>query len=226
MSHADPPPIATWLLEHWTPGRLNDALAGDLLEEFRSGRKDRTGPWYWRQVLTAIAIGWLSEILNRRVSVIFAALWSMLAPAWMHYSFKIEAHGNFIGRIWRIEWPWSTICDFSLNLAVYISFIWAGMLLYLVVHVGITRKLNLQQFGRGLFRSVPVFISVFALIFTLGFLLPRGHPVDRRTVTLLSVITDIRLWSLMVRSPYLMAILSGLWSYTLRPASTNNKIVA
>jgi len=57
MNRADPPSIAAWMLKHWTPVPCGDALAGDLLEEFRSEREGRARVWYWRQVLLAIAIG-------------------------------------------------------------------------------------------------------------------------------------------------------------------------
>ncbi len=43
MRPTEPPPIATWLLEH--VGLRNQSLAGDLLEEYRTGR---SGAWYWR----------------------------------------------------------------------------------------------------------------------------------------------------------------------------------
>lgn len=227
MRQADPPLMATWLLEHLTPGGRNDALAGDLLEEFRSGR---SAFWYWRQVFAAIAISWLTETLHRRVLVIFAALWSMLAPAWRHYAFRIVTQGNLTGWMWRLAWPGSTICYFGLNLAshlaVDLSFIWAGMLLYLTVQVSITRNLSVQQFVWGLFRSVPGLISGFGLIFALGFLLPPDFPANQRSITVFGVITETRLLSLTAPLPYFMAIISGLWGVTLRTASANKKIVA
>lgn len=37
MRRIEPPATATWLLEHFTPGERNEALAGDLLEEFQNG---------------------------------------------------------------------------------------------------------------------------------------------------------------------------------------------
>ena len=126
MSHADPPPIATWLLEHWTPGRLNDALAGDLLEEFRSGRKDRTGPWYWWQVLSVIAIGSMRELLSHRAVLLFATAWSMLTPSWLLIVTAIERRFNFNSRILQLEFPWSTLSDLGLLLAANLLFIWAG----------------------------------------------------------------------------------------------------
>lgn len=33
MRRNDPPPVATWILEHLSPAGRNDALAGDLLED-------------------------------------------------------------------------------------------------------------------------------------------------------------------------------------------------
>jgi hypothetical protein len=45
-----PPRLASLLLERFAPG--NEALHGDLDEEFSSGR---SSVWYWRQVMAAIA---------------------------------------------------------------------------------------------------------------------------------------------------------------------------
>jgi hypothetical protein len=70
MTCTEPPSLATWLLEHWTPGNRNEALAGDLQEEFRSGR---SAGWYWRQVVAAIVIGYTREIFNRRVLLVFCS---------------------------------------------------------------------------------------------------------------------------------------------------------
>ena len=47
-----PPRLATWLLGHLNG--TNEALAGDLLEEYRHGR---SAAWYWRQVMKAILVG-------------------------------------------------------------------------------------------------------------------------------------------------------------------------
>lgn len=48
MKAAKPPAFALWLLKHAVD---EEALAGDLLEQFSQGR---TGAWFWRQVLVAI----------------------------------------------------------------------------------------------------------------------------------------------------------------------------
>lgn len=47
-----PPKLAAWLLSHLAGRYRRDALIGDLAEEYRHGR---SGSWYWRQVLWALA---------------------------------------------------------------------------------------------------------------------------------------------------------------------------
>ena len=54
MKTPQPPKLATRLLERFAPGPHGDALAGDLVEQYRQGR---SGAWYWRQVLLAIVLG-------------------------------------------------------------------------------------------------------------------------------------------------------------------------
>ena len=58
MKPAKPPALATWLVEHLNPGSCNEALIGDLLEQFSQGR---SVTWYWRQVLFVILLGFLKE---------------------------------------------------------------------------------------------------------------------------------------------------------------------
>lgn len=164
MRHSDPPRIATWLLEHWTPGARNDALAGDLLEEFRSGR---TGAWYWRQVLTAIALGCVQEILNHRTMLLYAAAWSMLAPAWVLIVAAVEQHFNLNVRIVRLDFPWSTLSDLGLLLGSNLLFIWAGILLYLIPHLWLRQRLRFRPLAQGVLASAPVLIAIWAALIIL-----------------------------------------------------------
>ena len=53
MKHAEPPIVATRLLEILASGPHDDALAGDLVEQYQQGR---SAAWYWRQVLSAILV--------------------------------------------------------------------------------------------------------------------------------------------------------------------------
>ena len=51
MTSIHPPRIATWLLRRFSAGPHAEAIAGDLLEQYQSGRSPF---WYWRQVLSAV----------------------------------------------------------------------------------------------------------------------------------------------------------------------------
>jgi hypothetical protein len=53
MKTSQPPILATRLLERLAPGPHGDALAGDLIEQYREGRSTA---WYWRQVLLGIVV--------------------------------------------------------------------------------------------------------------------------------------------------------------------------
>ena len=67
-----PPRLATWLLSRFGPA--NDALLGDLLEEYRAGRSAR---WYWRQVMMAMLVGrwtYLPRLLNSGVALAVGVL--------------------------------------------------------------------------------------------------------------------------------------------------------
>jgi hypothetical protein len=79
MRRREPPSLATWMLEHLTPAGRDEALGGDLLEEFRGGRSEG---WYWWQVLSACSVGLLNSLRARGLLLVFALCWSMLAPAW------------------------------------------------------------------------------------------------------------------------------------------------
>jgi hypothetical protein len=64
MSPLKPPALATWLLGLTDYSAWNDAIAGDLLEEYQ---QRRLSTWYWRQVLTILGIGVLKDLRNHWV---------------------------------------------------------------------------------------------------------------------------------------------------------------
>jgi hypothetical protein len=57
-----PPRLATWLLDQFSPVLQNAPLAGDLMEAFKQGR---SSSWYWRQVFGAILIA-LPRLLRKQ----------------------------------------------------------------------------------------------------------------------------------------------------------------
>ena len=71
MNRLAPPSIPLWILEHLTPPEREDALAGDLLEEYRSGRSNG---WFWRQALGAWLGAWTRYFARRRSLLLFALL--------------------------------------------------------------------------------------------------------------------------------------------------------
>jgi hypothetical protein len=71
MRSSQPPAGATWLLERFNFGRRNDALIGDLIEEYGNGR---SGAWYWRQALTTVAVAFCQEIRAHKVLAVRAVV--------------------------------------------------------------------------------------------------------------------------------------------------------
>jgi hypothetical protein len=161
MKRNRPPFLAGWMLEHFTFGYRNEALSGDLLEEFRSGR---SAGWYWRQVLGAIAVGFTRNVRGNRVLILFAALWSMFAPAWLLIVSRMEEHAHLNERFYRMDWPWSSICDMGLLLLANLVFIWAGIVLYLLPDVFGRCGRRLGAIGRGIAASVPILMILWAAL--------------------------------------------------------------
>ena len=178
MTEMKPPSIAAWMLEHLVPGPRNDALAGDLLEEFRKGRGNG---WYWRQVASAVFIGLSRELRNHAAVLLFAAAWSMLAPAWLLAITNLEMQFNLNERFARMVWPWSIACDVGLLLAANILFIWAGIVLYLIPRLRAAGMLRARLLAKGVLASFPVLIALWATLVVLpkAFL---GQSIDRPAV--------------------------------------------
>jgi hypothetical protein len=161
MSRTGPPPLATWMLEHLTLGCRTEGLSGDLCEEFRSGR---SRGWYWRQVLGAIVIGLCRTAGNHGTVAFFALLWSMFAPAWLLVVASVEQRADLSSRFYRMDWPWSTVCDLGLLLFADLLFIWIGIAIYLVPDLLQSKGRRVRQICRGVAASVPVLIVVSAAL--------------------------------------------------------------
>jgi hypothetical protein len=157
MRRTDPPRAAMWMLQHLVPGERNDALAGDLLEEFRSGR---SAAWYWRQVLACMIITPLRAVMDYAGALLFACLWALLAPAWVPMT-RLGAFPNLDHAILNFDWPWSALCEVGLTFSMLISFVWAGLLLYLLLECLATRHFRFRLLRSGMFRSAAVFAPLY-----------------------------------------------------------------
>jgi hypothetical protein len=78
----EPPRLGTLILERLGP--QNDALAGDLAEEYRAGR---SATWYWSQVLASIIVGggrelWTYKWLGIHAIAAYMGIYASLDYVW------------------------------------------------------------------------------------------------------------------------------------------------
>jgi hypothetical protein len=171
MRENRPPLAAAWMLAHLVPGKWNEALAGDLQEEFSGGR---SAGWYWRQVFGAIAASCAQQVYHNRFAAFYAALWSMLAPASLVLTIKLETASPLFGRMWRMDWPWSTVCAIALSVMASLAFIWVGMAFYRLPAAAVARTLRLRRFAKGMLRGAFALIVVWSSMFAVELMLPPG----------------------------------------------------
>ncbi|HEV2322392.1 MAG TPA: hypothetical protein VGS10_00445 [Terracidiphilus sp.] len=212
MKEAKPPSLATWMLEHLTPADRDEALAGDLLEDFQSGRS--TG-WYWRQAIAACTVGWIRHLGDRKMLVAFAGLWSMLAPAWLALELRIFDGSSASRGTWRMDAQFSGPGAIALWLILNLGFIWAGMLLYFASHANFASAFSKEKVVRALTVAVPIFFFAYFGTFVLANLYSYPGPlVARSTITPLGELTDLRGWADLLRVPYFITLVCALWKTT------------
>lgn len=215
MRAKEPPAIAAWMLEHLTLGSKNEALAGDLLEEYKQGRP---AVWYWRQVLVAIFLGFCSELRKRWSTVVFAAFWSIPLPAfWALVVIRMQ-NSTFVTREWHLPWPYSMVCDLAFSNACQIIYIWSGLGAYCLVSYATARNVSLRSLRRGMIIGVLATITVFwgwLAIYSLFTL--TQNPVDIRHMTVLRLFIDPRL--IAFRVPFFLSLLVPFWA--IRPSNEN-----
>ena len=202
MRRASPPVAATWMLEHLMLGGKNEALAGDLLEEFKRGRPVS---WYWRQVVVAIALGSAKELRNHWLLVVFAVLWTLPYPAFWFYVVRTQAI-HVIEIAVRFEWLNSAICQLVVTIAFDLVFVWVGLTLYLLLQSSMTLSLKLHRLVRGLL--IGPLVYVLAGLAALPLL--HGHSIDPRHVTFGSLMFGGQF--MLSRMPLFLSLLISLWA--------------
>lgn len=183
MSGTEPPSIAKWILEHFTPGDQNDALIGDLLEEFRNGR---SAGWYWRQVSTAIAFASLREIRTHWLVVLFAGLWTIPARAMWCFTFGLLVRRTEF--FWKISYRDSLF--FCMSVVVFLL-LWSGLALYMLICCFSEQHLNMKRVGRGLWGGPLMFVLLSVPMNGLSSPLAIGQSPARLLPYFLSLVAAI-----------------------------------
>jgi hypothetical protein len=211
MTSTAPPRVATWMLLHLMPGDHDEALAGDLLESFRAGS---SSVWYSRQVLVAILIQWTGSLFRNLNVLIFAAAWATISPAWSLLMRRLDQWHNLIGPVWRLPWPWSTVCDIGLSTAETLLFVWTGVLICLLMLLSAFGTVRHWRIGRAFALSVAGFVLACVCEIAIACIYgpaTTGHAVDWRRLTLSGAIINFGVWSVFSRLPYLVATACALW---------------
>ncbi|HET9178455.1 MAG TPA: hypothetical protein VFQ24_08880 [Terriglobia bacterium] len=156
MTESKPPALASWMLDHLLCGGSNEALAGDLHEEFQ---RRRSVAWYWRQVIGAILASFANEVRADWVmvwTILFTTVW-----AYSLYAIPILAWPVPTGVLSRLDhyltahgyygtFVWYLVSDVFLYAMPFLLRVVAPLGIYLVG----ARRMNVRAFTRGLCAAV------------------------------------------------------------------------
>jgi len=123
--------MATWMLKHFGSGSNNDAVLGDLAEQYV---QNGSTMWYWRQAMQAIPVSFFREIRAHKVTAAKALLtgWVLWILGGMlifpvafygtNVGFEFEP-SHPIGSLWSFMWmpvlgPVSSYWSFPLAVAL------------------------------------------------------------------------------------------------------------
>jgi hypothetical protein len=218
MNDRKPPALARWMLDHLISRETNEALSGDLLEAFRTGR---SSGWYWYQVIAAIAIAWSWNAWRHRTMLFFAAVWSVFAPAWILLITRSSV-GILADSMPDVPWPWSFICGFVFTvIGPSMLFIWLGVAVYSTLHVLTFGKLPLRWVRKGLPWGLIAFALAQACRIAIDVYYPHsaGHAEHWGRLTVLGVIENFGGWSALLRFPYFIGTATTLWSLPSKHSS-------
>lgn len=182
--------LATWILEHLTFAASRESLAGDLLEQLCAGRP---AGWFWRQVGAAVAIGAWTATRARTPALIFSGAWSMLYPAWRSVSHSWLPHA--VPEQWlTLSWPYPPLLELACGAIPALTFIWIGLLLFLVCHKEVLHQLSALRLVGSLSASLNVL-----LLATLALVHHFAHPEPGLLcVTREHFYSAVHLWSISV----------------------------
>ena len=162
-----PPAIPNWLLGRF--GSFEDALVGDIYQEWSTGR---SMGWFWQQTLSAIACATIRDIRQRPWRACTALLlgWSVAAAAFLSGDTIAEGLAGFI-------WGWD-------RQHAYVNHYWApfyvGAWLVALIGFGTSAWLVARLHRRNPAMLLGYVAATFTLLLVSGLLLEvvvlRGKP--------------------------------------------------
>ena len=172
MTQSKPPALASWMLDHLLWGGRNEALAGDLLEEFQ---RRRSVAWYWRQVLGAIVASVTGELRRHwkllSLEAVFVLVWTYYSLLFLRFAqerFWAMAFEPHSWVLWWILLRCSGIVSATLPVIIYLA---------------ATRLANFRTVICGLGAGIAVSLTPALLGLGLGF--PSGSSWSTRLPVIL-----------------------------------------
>lgn len=218
MRHENPPAVAKWILEHLVPGKKNDALAGDLLEEFRCGRSSL---WYWRQALAALMVGFMGSMRANWLAFVFAFLWALPASALWIEMIRWQS-GTFLNRRWDLPWPYSMLCELGLTFGSQVLYVWTGVIFGFSIFSAAKKTFRIGRLVWGIWISLVAYLVAFLSFFVWRLLFPM--PFDIRYVTPAGLIIGLSM--IAFRMTFFIAVMAGLWSACASTSEQRKVMVA
>lgn len=229
MHRREPPPIATWMLDHLTSGEPDEALAGDLLEQFRAGR---TEGWYWGQALAACVVSWARSLNAASPAIGFSIVWCLMAPAW--YAFE-QRTGNAISagpvfnKMWQALGPLWLPVVIGGWIVLHAGFLWAGLLIYQSAHAMLGKPISHSKLRRAFWLSTLILpiaqFAAFVLENLYRFNLPNLVHASLAAPSVRQI-ADLGFLANLVRIPYFVALVSALWGTIPRPVRQHGKLLS
>lgn len=152
MTQSKPPALAAWMLDHLLWGGRNEALAGDLLEEFQ---QRRSVTWYWRQVIGAIFASFSNEVRADWVmvwTVVFTVVWAFALYAIPPIAAQLPLPLPVVTRLlhyfsahYRGTLIWYALPYALVDVLPFLFHVAVPLAIYLVV----ARNMSLRVFTRG-----------------------------------------------------------------------------
>jgi hypothetical protein len=194
MTSKQPPRIATWMLKRFGSGPNNDALLGDLAEEYA---QKNSAAWYWRQVMKAIPVSLFKEIRGHKWVAARALLigWGMWVLGGMSI-FPLAFYGTNLGFAFEPSHPFGSA--------------WSFMWMPVLGPAGLHRSSYLA-----LAIALPLIVGAIC-----GWLVARFHR-DQRTVVVLLFAGSILLTDLLLFGPFTLTVGSSVASVFVGPLAAN-----